>query len=291
MDTPAIDVVDYGGWAGVPELAKVLTDAAPALQAWKRAMPRLYDDRRNENEEIQKLLHIQLLRDLIAESGAASSQAPAATWEEIAATASRTGDDGETILVRVRKPAMDLVATQCATADLTPAFGAERPLRRQFEVLPMAQVKRPRLRPPKTNGSSSIFSAPPALKPERGHAVAEGLPSQVVAARAEAEPHSAGDGPDSVKPVQREWVMTLRSKYLHCVETCSDGMYTACRWRKGVASRKPIPEDRVLWRGDREEALTMAMDFCPDRAYLGQDCGHPRHRRAPAGFRSLRGGA
>ena len=114
MDTPAIDVVDYGGWAGVPELAKALTDAAPALQAWKRAMPRLYDDRRNENEEIQKLLHIQLLRDFIAESGAASSQAPAATWAEIAATASRTGDDGETILVRVRKPAMDLVATQRA---------------------------------------------------------------------------------------------------------------------------------------------------------------------------------
>ena len=41
-NTPPKDIVAYGGWAGVPELAKVVTEASGVLSAWKKSMPHLY---------------------------------------------------------------------------------------------------------------------------------------------------------------------------------------------------------------------------------------------------------
>ena len=45
--TPAQDLVALGGWAGGPELAKLMTESSELLTAWKRSMPHLYADMRN----------------------------------------------------------------------------------------------------------------------------------------------------------------------------------------------------------------------------------------------------
>ena len=52
--------------------------------------------------------------------------------------------------------------------------------------------------------------------------------------------------PAVVPAVRREWVMTMRSKYLHAIQPQEDGIYTACKWRKGANARKPIDEERIL---------------------------------------------
>ena len=87
VKTPPTDAVDYGGWAGVPELAKVATEASDVLMAWKRSMPHLYSDRRAENEEIQKLLHVSMLKQLVARLCDNSGEPRPASWEAVHAKA------------------------------------------------------------------------------------------------------------------------------------------------------------------------------------------------------------
>ena len=87
VKTPPTDAVAYGGWAGVPELAKMATDASEMLMAWKRSMPHLYSDRRSEEEEIQKFLHVELLRRLIVAIPEEGGRPQPATWEVIESTA------------------------------------------------------------------------------------------------------------------------------------------------------------------------------------------------------------
>ena len=72
---------------------------------------------------------------------------------------------------------------------------------------------------------------------------------------------------------EKMWVLTKRSKYLHATSTetyrCPvtgdplEGIFTACKWRKGVAKRVPITEGNVIWRGNRESAVGMRIKFCP----------------------------
>ncbi len=265
-ETPPKDIVDYGGWAGVPELAKVMTDATPALNAWKRSMPHRYNDRRNENEELQKLLHIQMIRDLIANvptwdpDNESWVHAPA-TWDTIAATAARLGEDGVRILTSVRLEAMDTVSKQIRGSTSSSAYGADTPMRRQFQVTLVPVAKRPRLRPPAT------LTVP---LDKRASAKVPGPPSREKCTEVKREgglPAGASDAAATATDMStREWLMTDRSKYLHCVEMRGELIFTACKWRKGEAARKPVQPERVLWRGNRDEALSMSIDFCPDRA-------------------------
>ena len=66
-------------------------------------------------------------------------------------------------------------------------------------------------------------------------------------------------------PVRDEWVLTKQSKYLHRIQRSGEDVFTACRWRKGAASRKPIPAARIVWQGERAAARAMRIHFCPDR--------------------------
>ena len=60
-----------------------------------------------------------------------------------------------------------------------------------------------------------------------------------------------------------EWILTRQSKYLHRISWEHGEMYTACKWRKGVAQRKPIAPHRVIWQGERDAAVSMRIGFCP----------------------------
>ena len=260
--TPPTDIIDYGGWAGVPELAKVVTDSTAVLAAWKRSMPHLYSDRRSENEEIQKALHMDMLRGLILElpEEEEGHTAPA-TWENVQLVSMRSGDDGVPFLQAVRASAMAAVALEREGIKVLPVFGTQVALRRQFEVRAVAGKKPVRL--------VNLLGA--AAKRAR----VKPAPSTPVLPEVEQEqvnPEQLPAEPPCEMP-EKMWVLTKRSKYLHATSTetyrCPvtgdplEGIFTACKWRKGVAKRVPITEGNVIWRGNRESAVGMRIIFCP----------------------------
>ncbi len=63
------------------------TDAFEMLLAWKRSMPHLYSGRRSEEEEIQKLLHLELLRRLIVVIPDVDGKPQPATWDAVGSAA------------------------------------------------------------------------------------------------------------------------------------------------------------------------------------------------------------
>ena len=71
---------------------------------------------------------------------------------------------------------------------------------------------------------------------------------------------------EAVPSAARVWAMTLRCKYLHCLDIKAEGIFTACKWRKGAQARKPINQDRILRQGDLSGARAMRIQFCPDQA-------------------------
>ncbi len=281
--TPPTDVVAYGGWAGVPELAKVATDATEVLTAWKRSMPHLYSDRRSENEQIQKALHMELLRRLMARLLDLEGYKVPFTWENIERVAMSTGEDGIPVLAAVRTVAMERVADERKDLVDEPLFGAEAERRAQFTVEAIAGGKRSRggenMGPGSSEGEQieeqrstpkpqpKARLPPPRLRPPRAavsEATSQPVPGEVAAPAVEAQADPVV--PVAVSAVRREWVMTMRSKYLHAIQEQEEGIYTACKWRKGAKTRKPIDEERILWRGEAEAARSLRIQICPDPA-------------------------
>ena len=242
--TPPADIVAYGGWAGVPELAKVVTDSSEVLQAWKRSMPHLYSDRRTEEEEIQKLLHMSMLQGLIGQVAALLGANSPASWVNIENVALQAGADGVNTLWAMRTEAMAEVAKQRQGLSTAPVWGTEAPRRKQFTIEFIPGAKRPTL------GQRLMTGA------KRPKAVEAAAVEEVKAAEV-----STG----TETPVRDEWVLTRQSKYLHRIQTSGEHVFTACRWRKGPKSRKPIQESRIIWRGEVGAARSMYIQFCPDR--------------------------
>ena len=82
MKTPPTDIVAYGGWADVPELAQIVDQSTEVLQAWKKSMPHFYSVRK-ESEEIQRLLRRELLWGLIAAGKEVHGAEWVASWEAL----------------------------------------------------------------------------------------------------------------------------------------------------------------------------------------------------------------
>jgi len=108
-------------------------------------MPHLYSDRRLENEEIQKLLHIAMLRKLVAYAQEFFGASTPMTWETIQDTASHAHPEHGRCLDAVRREAMAEVAAERRSSSTEAAYGAERPVRRQFKVSFINGIKRPRV--------------------------------------------------------------------------------------------------------------------------------------------------
>ncbi len=258
--TPPTDIVAYGGWAGVPELAKVVTEASDILTAWKRSMPHLYSDRRSEDVEIQKALHMAMLRGLLVclQQGADVEQP--ATWENVQQAAMAEGADGVPVLTSVRLEAMALVAKARVDLKVSPVYGTETQKRLQFQVNVIKGKRLP-------TGLNLKFARKACVlqKVEApGTPVLE--PGTVLAPPAKAEKAAdAEPSAEAEEEVVEEWVLTMQSKYLHKVSVEGDELFTACKWRKGRRVQKPIPGKRIVWRSTRAEALAMRIGFCPAR--------------------------
>ena len=104
-------------------------------------MPHLYSDRRAENEEIQKLLHVAMLKLLIARLCNGAGEPNPASWEAVQAKAQEIENE-HTVLHYVRRQAMNEVAQARNDLKNAPVFGQRTEERRQFEVQVVA-TKRP----------------------------------------------------------------------------------------------------------------------------------------------------
>ena len=286
------------GWAGVPHLAKITTDASAVLTAWKRSMPHLYCYTRSEDEERQKLLHLAMLRLLAVELSAVEGPKAPATWEAIRRVSVAEVKGGRVMAV-VRKAALTEVAQDLKGTTLEDFFGTTAPPRRQFTVTFLRQKVAVRKFLARKQQRSEVKQERPSLQIPLGVSVGEeatlpiaspgaplALPQQIEAG---ASP-GRGTAPTSEEEVATEvltavgtgdqgtaeapqgaqqtpeWVCSIRSKYLRQVTLTQEGLFTACRWRKGPSQRKPINPDRILWRGDAEGAKTAGIHLCPDAA-------------------------
>ena len=263
--TPPTDIVAYGGWAGVPELAKVVTEASEVLMAWKRSMPHRYSDRRSEEEEVQKLLHMHMLRGLLRYITKYDGPKTPASWEAVENIALRSGDEGINIMRMVRTVAMNEVAEIKKDLLSSPVYGVTEQRRRQFTVrfvrsgqipLPTAKSKKAKeLEEASQDQEKSGTATPLAVQPPKKRklddteATAEGQTEEQVPVKA-----------------TREWVLTARSKYLHCVQQEGEDLFASCHRRKGPKARKPIVDERIYWRGGQAEAVSLRIQFCPAKA-------------------------
>ena len=279
-ETPPKDIVDYGGWAGVPDLAKITTEASEVLVAWKRSMPHLYCDTRSEHEERQKLLHLSMLRFLVVELCRQEGRTTPVTWEAIQRVSVTFGSEGKTLTV-VRQLALEEVAKDLKDVVVEEVYGTTTPRRRQFfvqsrgKVLPLRTVqrtlrKRAKAKPapaPIPTPGTPFFIEPvvePIKSPGRGDEVLQEV-SEAIEGDEQPTGQAAAE-PATASPVPAEWVCTLGSIYIHRITVGEQGIFTECKWRKGPSQRKPINPDRIIWRGAAEAARTVGIPPCPDRA-------------------------
>ncbi len=247
-NTPPADIVAYGGWAGVPELAKVMTEASDVLMAWKRSMPHLYSDRKAEDEETQKLLHVEMLKGLIQvlQSRDQSSDR-AASWDNVQRVSVEVTEDGDKVMNVVRQEAMATVGNMRKALKNVPVYGTKDASRRQFTV---HEVARKRLALDVPIRLAKLLKKGEHQPPSK---VAPGFGRSLK--------------PKDVEPpqVKNEWVLTLRSKYLHRVEALGKEEFAVCKWRKGTARNVPLTSTRVIWRGSHSEAMALTVPCCPDK--------------------------
>ena len=112
-------------------------------------MPHLYCDVRKENEEVQKLLHNHMLQGLLREGRERGGSEWAASWDALQNLALQLNDkeDMVSVLQVVRAAAMAAVADLRRDAETKAVYGAANPLRKQYTVKRIAQL-RPLAMPP-----------------------------------------------------------------------------------------------------------------------------------------------
>jgi hypothetical protein len=132
--TPPLDQVDLGGWAGLPDLAKNSASGAEVAKSWKQSMPHLYCDRRSDNEEKQKLLHRDVLAELLAAAARRYGSDVMASWEQLEVVATVLHASGApTVSVLKDECAMRLVEYRAGLA-LERAYGCDHDLKRAFTM-------------------------------------------------------------------------------------------------------------------------------------------------------------
>ena len=90
-------------------------------------MPHPYCDRRNENEEWQKLRHMDMLKNLIGMVHDKHGDKEAATWDRAQEVAAQLQSDGYSAMAHVRSMAMDAVAKGRPNLTAEPLFGVAAP--------------------------------------------------------------------------------------------------------------------------------------------------------------------
>ena len=222
----------------MPEIPKVVTEATSVLTAWKRSMPHLYCDRRRENEQIQKLYHVEVVKQIVAAIEADTElQGKPATWEVMQDAAAGLREDGLEALKWCSVQASEAVRTLRRGLKDEPAFGCNVELRKNFTIvkqrgaLPQAAVVAVK------RELTPVAAAPVRAERKR---------------KREAEP---------LAPQKRdEWFSTVRGQLMHMRKN-DEGWQSACHRRKQPRTVKP--ED-LIELGSYERAVSMGREFCSD---------------------------
>ena len=109
-------------------------------------MPHLYSDRCSKEEEIQKLLHMELLRRILAAIPAEGGRPQPATWEAVESTAMLMSS-GVPVLKLARFEATAQVAAVRKDNTSVVVFGTSKPMRKQFAVSVLAKSRRVQVTP------------------------------------------------------------------------------------------------------------------------------------------------
>lgn len=166
VGTPPTDQVDFGGWAGVPDLAKHSASGTEVLRAWEQSMPHLYCDRRSANEEKQKLLHKELLSDLLSLASGRHGDTPV-SWETLQLVAATVMRPGVSVVDGLRQTATERVVVAQVGTELSRAFGCSHDLKRAFTMSPPVGATNASNRPRQASRVSSAKEAKEALDSSR----------------------------------------------------------------------------------------------------------------------------
>ncbi len=245
--TPAQDLVEFGGWAGVPELAQITTESTEVLQAWKKSMPHLYADRRKEAEETQKVLHMEMLKGLLKVGRERGGDQWVASWDNVesASMKSADGDDPVTITQMVRAESLARVAELHQDAQQEPVYGARQSLRTQYTVKRISCLGPPAGEAPKKRKTSRTS----ATAAQAGGGLALGGLAEPVA---EAAPSLPREG---------TWYFTRRMTLIH-KKAHGEQWLPACSQRQAGSRQRPAAPGEVIWSGTSEEARAMGRRCC-----------------------------
>ncbi len=240
--TPAQDLIEYGGWAGAPELSQITTESSAALAAWKKSMPFTYSDRHREGEELQKLLHIEMLRGLLAAGETIFETDWVASWDAVERAAARPSPGGThaTVMEQCRLEAMARVTDLRHAATSSKAFGSKVAIRRQFVIKKV---------------STSVFAVKQRTKRGREEALID-RSDQLGPEDMSVPPPPAKD------PAALIWYSTFRMTLTHR-KSPGEGWIPACLHGQARAKAKPVPADQIMWSGTLEEVRLSGRCMCP----------------------------
>jgi hypothetical protein len=284
MNTPPAEAVSLGGWAGVPELASYMPDGHEVVVAWKRSMPHRYSDRKLEEEERQKLLHLQMLKLAV---DAVPERKRGVAWSDIESVVDTRTETGHRALDDIKVRARDLVSTMIRPGT-KPLYLAKTVIRRQFSVT-ATNTGNGRLAPRPAVTMQALLDGRKRKKNPEAHLASNSTPKKhrtsMARENSSPEPESRAEVLQCTPPTRnlelllelhvpdpkaREdpgvWFATYSSTYVHraVVETSEDGSTTykkSCKSKQKSCTR--YRERQVRWRGNFEHIEETGCWACP----------------------------
>ena len=248
LRTSEQDQVDFGGWAGVPELAKGAQESASVMRAWRQSMPHLYCDRRSANEELQKLAHRDMVCELTSLSHQVYGAAVPMSWDQLEIAARHRHKSGGSMAEHIKSYVFERLAQRRAAATVQRAYGCLKELKSSF----------------------TLAAKPGVGKPAPGGDV---LPAQALVKR---EPPNLRVGPEEPKASSSSdkrqpevdledfrFFATLRGSVIHC-QVPGTSWVKMCESRVSRQLRQPRKLADVLDFGGHSNALTQGRRFCAE---------------------------
>ncbi len=234
--------MDFWEWAGVPDLAAASNMPAEVTQAWRASMPHLYCDRRQENEEVQKLVHaavIRVFREIILLEYSGSPM----TWDLLQQIALSKQEDQLCRIQYIIAEAKDRVAALRTGLVEERAYGTQVSLRRRFAVTPSAgQKKKPKVEV--HDSAEAVVAQPGSTGPLGGSG-----------------PGEAPVQPGGEASLQEVWYVTTRTVKVH-LQAAGDEWRPVCLQRR--KQYKAADPATVTVLGSFEQASEAGRPVCED---------------------------
>jgi hypothetical protein len=242
LRTPSLDQVDLGGWAGVPDLAKGSAEGAALMRSWRQSMPHLYCDRRSANEELQKLAHRDMVRELVSFSHQVYGSGVPISWDQLEVAARYKHRSGSSMAEHVRTYVFERLTARRVNVVVQRAFGCMQELKKSFT-----------LRPPVTGGRN-----PPTV--EDGHAQEEEHSPEAIPTMAKKISKkrflAAGE-----TPAETVFFTTVRGNIIH-IRAPGPSWIRLCELRTSRAARPALAEAHVIRFDGKDHARSQKRPFC-----------------------------